>query len=67
MIKLIKAFRRKKHMTQLELAGLVGQHQSLIARLESGARGIEVIELIKLAELIGFSPEHVVRKIKRIH
>ena len=37
-----------------ELAARLGQHQSFVARLESGQRRIDVVELVELAEAIGF-------------
>jgi predicted transcriptional regulator len=43
----IRAFRRKIGVTQVELATLLGLHQSTISRLESGALPID--ERTKLA------------------
>lgn len=45
--------RRNAGIGQAELAGRLGCHQSLVARLESGQRRIDVIELVVLARAIG--------------
>ena len=43
-------------LTQSELARRLGQYQSFVARLESGQRRVDVVELIDLAQAIGFDP-----------
>ena len=47
------AARKAAGMTQAELAGRLKCHQSFVARIESGERRIDVIELIVLARAIG--------------
>lgn len=44
---------------QKELADRLRCHQSLIARLESGQRRIDVVELVVLARAIGFDLSEV--------
>lgn len=51
-------------MTQTELATALGEYQSFIARLESGERRIDVVELIQLARAIGFDASEVVKEIE---
>jgi transcriptional regulator with XRE-family HTH domain len=41
------------------LADRLRCHQSLIARLESGQRRVDVVELVVLARAIGFDPFEV--------
>lgn len=43
------AARKAAGLTQEQLAGRLNQHQSFVARVESGERRIDVIELIVLA------------------
>ena len=43
------AARRNAGLTQAELAGRLKCHQSFVARVESGERRIDVVELIVLA------------------
>lgn len=45
--------RRKAGLTQAELAVRLQCHQSLIARIESGQRRIDVVELLILLRAIG--------------
>ena len=57
---LIKA-RKARGLSQEELAERLGCHQSLIARMESGERRIDVIELVVVCRAIGASAEELVR------
>jgi len=45
--------RKAAGLTQAELAGRLKCHQSFVARVESGERRIDVIELIVLARALG--------------
>lgn len=47
------AARKAAGMTQSDLAATLKCHQSFVARIESGERRIDVIELIVLARSIG--------------
>lgn len=44
--------RRAKGLTQADLAAKLSCHQSLIARIESGQRRIDVVELVVLARAL---------------
>jgi len=48
--------RIKAGLGQAELATKLKCHQSLVARVESGERRIDVVELVVLARTIGFDP-----------
>jgi transcriptional regulator with XRE-family HTH domain len=50
-------------LTQAALAKRLGEYQSFVARLESGQRRVDVVELIKLAQVLEFDPASVVRVI----
>ena len=49
----------KAGLGQDELAAKLKCHQSLVARVESGERRIDVVELVVLARAIGFDPFEV--------
>ena len=51
--------RIKAGLGQAELATKLRCHQSLIARIESGQRRVDVVELVVLARAIGFDPFEV--------
>ena len=48
--------RKSAGLGQDDLADRLKCHQSLVARLESGERRIDVVELVVLARAIGFDP-----------
>jgi transcriptional regulator with XRE-family HTH domain len=58
--------RIKANLTQVELAKKLGQHQSFIARLESGQRGIDVVELLEIAAAIGFDPREAIKRLQGV-
>ncbi|MDX8350449.1 helix-turn-helix transcriptional regulator [Cognatiyoonia sp. IB215446] len=51
--------RRAEGMTQADLAAKLSCHQSMIARIESGQRRIDVVELIVLARALGSKAEDI--------
>lgn len=55
--KALIAARKAAGLTQSKLAERLKCHQSFVARIESGERRIDVIELIVLARAIGISAE----------
>jgi transcriptional regulator with XRE-family HTH domain len=65
LIDLLIAKREAAGITQAELASRLGQYQSFVARLESGQRRVDVIELLELADVLNFDPFKVLRKIHK--
>ena len=51
--------RKNAGLGQEDLADRLKCHQSLVARIESGERRIDVVELVVLARAIGFDPFEV--------
>ena len=56
--------RKDAGLTQHELAAALKRSQSYVATIETGQRRIDVVELIDLADVLGFRPPDA---IKRIH
>lgn len=50
-------------MTQAALADALGVPQSWVSNIESGARKIEVVELIDIALALGKEPTELMREI----
>ena len=53
--------RERAGMTQTDLANRLGEYQSFVARLESGQRRVDVVELIELAGILGFDAPSMVQ------
>ena len=65
-MKFLIAKRESAQMTQAELADKLGEYQSFVARLESGQRRIDVIELISLSGILGFDPAKAIKRIENV-
>ena len=61
----IVAKREAAVLTQEQVAEGLGEYQSFVARVESGERRIDVVELLALAEAIGFDPHDVIEHVNR--
>lgn len=64
LAKLLTAERRRAGLSQEEVADKLGRYQSFVAHYESGQRRIDVVELLEIAEAIGFDPVKLVKKLK---
>lgn len=65
LIELLVAKREAAGMTQADLAKELGEYQSFVARLESGQRRVDVVELMKIAEVLGFDPAKMIGVLQR--
>jgi transcriptional regulator with XRE-family HTH domain len=59
---LLIAARNEKDLTQAELGQLLGRNQSFVSAYERG-RGIEVVELIQIAEALGLDAKGVIEEL----
>uniref|UniRef100_A4WQQ2 Putative transcriptional regulator, XRE family n=1 Tax=Cereibacter sphaeroides (strain ATCC 17025 / ATH 2.4.3) TaxID=349102 RepID=A4WQQ2_CERS5 len=59
----ITSTRRSRGMTQAQLAQKLGCQQSLIARIESGQRRIDVLEFIAIFRALGVEPHEALQGI----
>jgi transcriptional regulator with XRE-family HTH domain len=60
MIEMLVAKREAVNLTQADLAEQLGEYQSFVARLESGQRRVDVVEFIRIAEVLKFNPAKAV-------
>ena len=56
------ARRRKAGLRQVDVAERLGKYQSYITNIETGQRRIDAVELIDLAEAIGFDPRDALKR-----
>lgn len=56
--------RKDQGLSQQDLAKRLFCHQSMVARIESGERRIDVVELVVLCRALSIPPEEVVREIE---
>jgi transcriptional regulator with XRE-family HTH domain len=65
----LMAFLRKKRekadLTQTQVAKRLGRYQSYVTDYERGQKRIDAVELVHIAEAIGFDPLEAMRLIKR--
>jgi transcriptional regulator with XRE-family HTH domain len=65
LIELVLAERKQAGIRQVQLAKQLKRSQTWIARVESGQRRLDVIELIELAEAIGFDAPGMVAAVQK--
>jgi transcriptional regulator with XRE-family HTH domain len=60
--------RREAGMTQADVAQAMSstRHQSFIAKIESGERRVDLVELLRLADIIGLNLEAVIRTLRDV-
>jgi transcriptional regulator with XRE-family HTH domain len=66
LISLLIERREAIGMTQTQLADKLGEYQSLVARLESGQRRVDVVEFLELAEVLGLDAGKVLAAVKKV-
>jgi transcriptional regulator with XRE-family HTH domain len=52
--------RKRAGLTQVQVAQALGRHQPFVANIESGERRVDAIELLDIAEIVGFDPHDLV-------
>lgn len=64
----IAAQRKAKGMTQAQVAQAMGntRHQPFIANIEAGERRVDVVELLKLADIIDLDVEALIRQLRNV-
>lgn len=65
LIELLIQYREKAGLKQSEVAQRLGRHQPFISNIESGQRRVDVVELLEIAEAIGFDPNDIIRALER--
>jgi ribosome-binding protein aMBF1 (putative translation factor) len=65
LVELVTAERKNAGIRQVQLAKKLKKSQTWIARLEGGERRLDVVELIDLAEAIGFDAPAIVANVQQ--
>ena len=63
MRQLLKAARKKRGLTQWQLADKLGCQQPLVAKIERAARGLDIAEFVEVAHAIGCDPSRIIEKL----
>lgn len=65
LIDLLVERRKDAGLSQAALAERLGRYQSVVAAIESGARRVDVVEYLDLAEAIGFDPHSLLETLRK--
>ena len=65
MLALLRKIRPEAGLTQAQLAEHLNTDQTVISKIESGERRIDVLELREICKAIGISLEGFVRKLEK--
>lgn len=60
LIELLVTHRKAAGLSQAALAEALGRYQSVIAAIESGSRRVDVIELLDIADIVGFDVHELI-------
>lgn len=66
LVAFLIAKRKAAGLTQVELAARMRVFQSHVSRIEGGERRIDVVEFIKLGNVLGFDPSTAIRDLMGI-
>lgn len=66
LAELLIRYREEAGLNQADVAKALGRYQPFISNLESGQRRLDVVELLDLAEAIGFDPHALLDELKRV-
>ncbi|EAB4410131.1 helix-turn-helix transcriptional regulator [Salmonella enterica subsp. enterica] len=65
VISALKQARIRRNITQTAIATALGRPQSFIAKVENGERRLDVVEFIRLAQLLGMDWQSELQSIAR--
>ena len=65
LVGLLRKKRKEAGLTQVQVAERLDRYQSFVTDYERGQKRIDAVELVSIAEAIGFDPLDAVRLIKR--
>jgi transcriptional regulator with XRE-family HTH domain len=60
LAELLAEYREKAALYQADVAKGLGKHQPFITNIENGQRRVDVVEMLDLAEIMGFDPHELI-------
>jgi len=66
LVEFLRKKRKKADLTQVQVAKRLKRYQSYVTDYERGQKRIDAVELVHIAEAIGFDPIEAMRLIKRV-
>jgi transcriptional regulator with XRE-family HTH domain len=64
LLEIMKRSRKEHGLTQAQLAKILGRPQSLIAKIESGERKLDVCQFLDYVEAIGTDPVVLIQELQ---
>jgi transcriptional regulator with XRE-family HTH domain len=65
-VKLLVDRRKASGLSQQQVADQLEWPQSFVSKIENGERRIDAVELVKLANVVGFDASRLVREVRKI-
>lgn len=65
LVTFIKKKRKEAGLTQTQVAKRISRYQSFVATFERGQKRIDAVELVEIAEAIGFDPKEAIKLIAK--
>lgn len=66
LAELLTQYRETAGLKQSDLAQRLGRHQPFVSNIEAGQRRIDLVELLDIAEALGFDPTELVRELTKV-
>ena len=63
LIETLRVARKRKNLTQVELAAKLGRRQQFVSKYESGERRLDFIEVLDVSRALGLGLERLVREV----
>ena len=60
LAELLAQYREAAGLKQSDLAAKLGRHQPFVSNIEAGERKLDLVELLDLAEALGFDPRELI-------
>lgn len=64
LLKMLKEARLAAGLRQLDVAQALDRPQSYVAKIESGERKIDFIEVVDLCKVLDLQPEQLIKRLK---